>query len=337
MKKDSIIVAGDVGGTKCLLALFQIKNGKTSMLTVSEYASSGYSDFYSLVSEFLEENPAKPEIAVFGIPGPIKNGEVKSTNLPWFISEKELSRDTGIPRVKLLNDLAATAYSLPGLPAKEIDPLISGEKTRHPQRYVVIAPGTGLGQAFLICKDDKKIIVPSEGGHATFAPAGLPEAELFRFLHKKYGRVSNERIISGSGLPNVFDFLVEDQKQTPEKETLENMKTRDRAIVISEMALSNKDQVCVQAMDIFVSALAAHAANLALTFMPDGGIFLAGGIPHKIFPKLSDGLFEKAFLNAGKMKSVVKSIPVYVINNNRAALKGAAQLAFELINQNNNE
>ncbi|MFU8844334.1 MAG: glucokinase, partial [Bacteroidales bacterium] len=246
MKKEKILMAGDIGGTKSLLALYKLEGREMKPYAEREYASKQFDDFYTIVRHFIDENQVKPEIAVFGIPGPVSKGEVKSTNLPWLIRENDLISDTGIPEVKLINDLAAAAYAIPGLLVNEMRTLIDGVQPENPQRYVIIAPGTGLGQAFLVCSESRKIVIPSEGGHAGFAPSNLLEMELFKFLHSRFGRVSLERIISGSGLPNVFDFLVEDQKQHPKKETLEQMKTRDRAIVISEMALGNKDQVCAQ-------------------------------------------------------------------------------------------
>jgi len=239
-----------------------------------------------------------------------------------------------VPRIVLRNDLEAAAHAIPDLAEDDFDTLFKGEKSAKPERYVVIAPGTGLGQAFLFNDSGKYTVIASEGGHAGFTPANDLEAQLFQFLHKKFGHVSNERIISGSGLPNIFDFLTADQQQKAQEETLEKMKTMDRAVVISEMGISQKDPVCSMAMDIFVSVLGSHARNQALTFIPDGGIYLGGGIPHKIFEKLNDGSFEKAFLNAGRMEDLMKSIPVFVINNNRTALNGAVSFAARQLKEN---
>lgn len=334
MKKDTIFMAGDVGGTKTLLALYQLLDGKIIQLSSHRFISKDYNRFGDLVQEFLEEMQAKPEMAVFGIPGPVKNGLVKSTNLPWIISEKELSNKTNVPRIVLLNDLEAAAHAIPTLPADDFDLLFKGEVSNKPERYVIIAPGTGLGQAFLFRENGQNKVIASEGGHAGFTPANDLEARLFQFLHKKFGHVSNERIISGSGLPNVFDFLLEDLREKPAKETLEKMQTLDPAVVISEMGINRKDPVCIKAMDIFVSVIGSHARNLAMTFIPDGGIYLGGGIPYKIFKKLNDGSFEKAFLNAGRMESLVRSIPVFVINNNRTALNGAVNFAVNHLHEN---
>jgi glucokinase len=332
MKKESIILAGDVGGTKTLLALYHFDGGSVRQIVAKKYSSKNYQRFTDLVRHFLNESQQEPEIAVFGIPGPVKDGKVKSTNLPWLISEKELSSETEIAHIVLLNDLEAAAHAIPDLAAEDYDTLYKGEKHRNAKKYVVIAPGTGLGQAFLSVENDHYKVIASEGGHAGFSPASDLEAKLFQFLHERFGHVSNERIISGSGLPNIFDFLIEIQQVKALEETLEKMESTDRAIVISEMGISGKDPVCAQAMSIFVSVLGSHARNLALTFIPDGGIFLGGGIPFKIYDKLVDGSFEKAYLNAGRMKNLVKSIPVFVINNNRTALNGAVHYAVEQLN-----
>ena len=160
-----------------------------------------------------------------------------------------------------------------------------------------------------------------------FAPTSEIETRLYTYLQGKFKRVSYERIISGSGLPNVFDFFVEVEKMEPQPETLKKMKNEDRAKVISEMALDKKDEVCEKTLDLFVSILGSHAGNLALTFLADGGVYLAGGVPFKILPKIKDGTFEKSFLNKGRLSSVLEGIPINLITNNLAAIKGAAHVA----------
>lgn len=331
MNKETIVLAGDVGGTKTLLALYEFRAGHLHQISSHRFNSKNYEEFGDLVNDYLSEVQMIPEMAVFGIPGPVRDGVVKSTNLPWLISESTLSQQTNVPKVVLLNDLESAAHAIPDLPKEDFETLLTGKSSKNPERYVVIAPGTGLGQAFLFAENGEYKVIASEGGHTGFSPANPLEAELFQFLHQKYGHVSNERIISGSGLPNVFDFLVEGKKQQPNVETMDKMEDVDRAIVISEMGIHGKDPVCTLAMDIFVSVLGSHARNLALTFIPDGGIYLGGGIPYKIIEKLRDGSFEKAFINAGRMKDLVGSIPVYVINNNRTALNGAASFAFHYL------
>jgi glucokinase len=331
MQNENIILAGDVGGTKTLLALFERKEGKLIELQSKRYVSNDFKNLDVIIKDFVEEQDIFPHAAAFGIPGPVLNGVVKSTNLPWIIDEKKLRIKTGIPLVKVVNDLAATAYEIPFLEKEKVITIKEGIKLKDPERFVILAPGTGLGHAFLICEGNKKIVVPSEGGHADFAPTNEFETKLFRFLLNRFGRVSCERIISGSGIPNIFDFLVEIEFGEPENHTLERMKTEDKSAVISEMALNKKDRVCEKTLDIFVTILGTHAGNLAITFLANGGIYLAGGIPHKILPKLKDGTFTKSFNNKGRLSEIVNNIPVYVINNNYSALHGAARLAFNVM------
>lgn len=199
------------------------------------------------------------------------------------------------------------------------------------ERFVVVAPGTGLGQAFLVCEENKKIVLASEGGHTDFAPTNEVETELFLYLLKKFGRVSYERIISGSGLPNIFDFLVESNFAIPENETTERLKNEDKAAVISEMALRGEDRVCEKALEIFISVLGAHSGNLVINLLATGGVYLAGGIPHKILPKLQTKSFTESFINKGRLKMLTEVTPVYVLNHNNAAHNGAARIAESLI------
>ena len=332
MKKEDLILAADVGGTKTIMSLYHENDCELEEIKTEKFPSSDFDCLEDIIQEFLKEEDNTPRAASFGIPGPVVDGVVESTNLPWIITEKDLAKKTGIPTIKLMNDLVATAYSIPRLTPDEIINIKKGVETKDPERYVVIAPGTGLGQSFLIHRDGDSVVIPSEGGHANFAPTSEIEAELYLFLLKKFGHVSYERIISGIGLPNIFDFFVEAKNRKPNKETLEKMQNKDRAIVISEMALAKKDEVCEDALDIFVSVLGAHAGDLALTFLAYGGVYLGGGIPHNILPKLKEDIFINNFENKGRLKDVVEQIPINVITNNLAALKGAAYVAQENCN-----
>jgi len=329
MQKHNIILAGDIGGTKTLLALFESNKGNPIELRRKRYVSKDFENLEIIVKDFLDESEIEPQAATFGIPGPVTNGKVKSTNLPWIINEKALSIKTGISIIKIVNDLAATAYEIPFLKKDEVITIKEGNELKEPERFVILAPGTGLGQAFLIYEGRQRFVIPSEGGHSDFAPTDEFEILLFRYLLKKFGHVSYERIISGSGIPNIFNFLIETNFGEPKEETLERMKTEDKAAVISEMALHKKDKVCEKTLDIFVSVLGAHAGNMAITFLANGGVYLAGGIPRKILIKLRDGTFAKSFIKKGRLSEIVKSAPVYVINNEYTALHGAARLAFK--------
>ncbi len=296
MKADKLLLAADVGGTKTLMCLFEGNKGNPVVVNTCKYVSCDYDSLEAIIKDFLKDHEGVPMAAAFGIPGPVEDGMVKSTNLPWVIKEKLLSEKTGIPRIRLVNDLAATAYSIPSLTSDELIHIKEGKTVKNPERYVVLAPGTGLGQSFLICSQGKKIVIPSEGGHADFAPTTELESELLGFLLQKFGHVSYERVISGIGLPNIFDFFMKIKKKKPKTETLEKMKTEKRAVVITEMALAKKDPICEEALDLFVSILGTHAGNLALSFLPDGGIYLAGGIPFKILPKIREPGFTNSLL-----------------------------------------
>ncbi len=327
-----MILAGDIGGTKTLLALFKVNDNDLREVKSKRYVSKNFNSLISILNDFLKNEKDVPRCAAFGIPGPVVNRRAKSTNLPWIVEEENLIEKSKIPKVKIVNDLAATAYAIPFLKPEELITIKKGSAEHFSERYAVVAPGTGLGQAFMLCEGNKRIVIPSEGGHSDFAPSNKIETELFLYLKKKYDHVSYERIISGSGMPNIFDFLIEIHHLKPTEITLEKMKTEDKAKVISDMALKKRDEVCEKALDIFVSVLGAYAGNFVLTTMATGGIYLGGGIPIKILPKLKDGTFVKSFSNKGRLNKLVGATPIFLINNNKAALTGAARIAFEIEN-----
>jgi len=331
MPVKDVILAGDVGGTKTLLFLSKVINNNFHTIKTNKYVSSDFDSLEAVIKDYLKDFNGIPKAAVFGIPGPVVNGLVKSTNLPWVIEEKKLSIRTGIPHIRLVNDLVATAYAIPNLDPDEIINIKKGKSVKKPERYVILAPGTGLGQSFLIYNQGAKITIPSEGGHVDFAPTSDLELELLTFLKQKFDHVSYERVISGIGLPNIFDFLVTIKGAVAKKDTLKRMENEKRALVISEMALEKKDQVCEKALDIFTSILGRYAGNLALSFLPDGGIYLAGGIPFKILKKIQEKSFMDGFIRKGRMKEVIDNIPINLITNNKAAIKGAALMAHKLI------
>lgn len=333
MENNKIILAGDVGGTKTLLALYECSGNHLVELKSKNYVSKDFENLEFIIRDFLSIVQITPSSAAFGIPGPVENGIIKSTNLPWIVDEKLLSEELYIPKVKIVNDLAATAYQIPFLKDEEKILIKDVANQKRSERFVVVASGTGLGQAFLICEDNKKIVLASEGGHADFAPTNEIESQLFLYLLKKFGRVSYERVISGNGIPNIFDFLVESNFSIPENETIERMKVEDKSKVISEMALANKDKVCVKALEIFISVLGSHSGNLVFNLLATGGVYLAGGIPHKILSLLKTNHFIENFNNKGRLRELTEATPVYVINNNLAALHGAARIAESLLTE----
>jgi len=334
LNSNKIILAGDIGGTKTLLALYEFSGKHLIELKLKKYSSKEYQNLESIVKDFLDSQQINPSSAAFGIPGPVENGIAKSTNLPWVVEEKLLSERLSIPKVKIVNDLAATAFEIPYLKVDEIIEVKPVKANNRNQRFVIVAPGTGLGQAFLLCEGNKKVVVDSEGGHVDFAPTNQLEEELYIYLSKKFERVSYERIVSGNGLINVFDFLVDSNFAKPEAETLKRMITEDKAAVITYQALNNGDKVCEKVLDIFVEVLGAHCGNLVITLLATGGVYLAGGIPHKILPRLQTKIFAESFNNKGRLSEIVKATPVFVLNHNNAALSGASKIALELLNEN---
>lgn len=334
MNSNKIILAGDIGGTKTLLALYEFSGKHLIELKLKKYSSKEYQNLESIVKDFLDSQQINPSSAAFGIPGPVENGIAKSTNLPWVVEEKLLSERLSIPKVKIVNDLAATAFEIPYLKVDEIIEVKPVKANNRNQRFVIVAPGTGLGQAFLLCEGNKKVVIDSEGGHVDFAPTNQLEEELYIYLSKKFERVSYERIVSGNGLINVFDFLVDSNFAKPEAETLKRMITEDKAAVITYQALNNGDKVCEKVLDIFVEVLGAHCGNLVITLLATGGVYLAGGIPHKILPRLQTKIFAESFNNKGRLSEIVKATPVFVLNHNNAALSGASKIALELLNEN---
>lgn len=325
-----MILAGDIGGTKTLLALFEVNGNDLLEIKSKRYVSKNFKNLISILNDFLKNEKDLPTSAAFGIPGPVQNGRAKSTNLHWLVDEENLRKKSKIQKVKIVNDLAATAFAIPYLKPEELITIKKGSTEFFSERYAVVAPGTGLGQALLVCEGKKKIVIPSEGGHTDFAPSNKIETELFLYLKEKYEHVSYERVISGSGMPNIFDFLIEIHHLKPAGETLERMKNEDKSKVISDMALKKKDEVCEKTLDIFVSVLGAYSGNILLTTMATGGIYLGGGIPFKILPKLNDGTFVKSFSNKGRLSKLVAATPIFLINNNKVALAGAARIAFEI-------
>lgn len=326
------LLAGDVGGTKTRLAIFRFApNGKLTRGDTERYESASFPNLDSVVKTFTAKYNVSFEAACFGIPGPVVNGEAKTTNLPWHLTEKELSRSLGISKIKLINDLAAVAAAIPQFTPDDLETLHPREGRAGEARgsvFAVLAPGTGLGQAFLVRSGDEDVLLSSEGGHSDFAPSSELEIELWGYLHKRFGHVSNERLLCGAGLVNIYEFLRDQGKGEEPRELKELLEKGPAPAVISEGALSKKFEICVTALDLFVSILGAQAGNLVLNLMALGGVYLGGGIPPKILPKLKDGTIIKSYLAKGRMSHLVESAPLHVIKDDHAALLGAATTAL---------
>ncbi|MCP5054676.1 MAG: glucokinase, partial [bacterium] len=245
----------------------------------------------------------------------------KTTNLPWTVSEDRIKERFNFHHVRLVNDLTATAMAIPLLNNDELFPLNNAPAIKS-QNLALVAPGTGLGIAMLIFHNEEYLPIPSEGGHVDFAPNNEEEAELWRYLHRRYGHVSIERVVTGSGLVNIYKWL-KDSGRFHEPEWLsKKLKEMDPARAITKAAFADNEPGCVKALNMFVSIFGAVAGNLVLTGMTAGGVYLGGGIPPKILPKLKEDIFMKAFTNKGRFRGFLERIPVRVILNDKAALLG---------------
>ena len=329
------ILAGDIGGTKTNLALYELRNGECPNRATQEgsYPSARYTGLTAILAEFLGRSKAtlEPQVsaAVFGIAGPIIDGDVAPTNLPWTVDDSALRAFLGTPKVRLMNDLETTAYGLLFLPDDHFQSLNTGRPRRG--NRAVIAAGTGLGQAFLGWDGTRFHASATEGGHVDFAPRTDEEIGLLNHLRNRFGRVSYERVLSGPGLLNIFEYLVSAGGLIVEPEIEARMKMEDPPAVIGQSALMGTSVAASAALDLFISIYGAQAGNLALATMATGGLYVAGGIVTKILPRMTDGRFMRSFVEKGRSTALLKDIPVAIVLNPKASLVGAARAAAELL------
>jgi glucokinase len=321
-----MILAGDIGGTHARLAFFDVVDGRFNLVSASIFPSREYAGLDEIVAKFVATANLHADTACFGIAGPVRNGRVEASNLPWIIESKRLADELKISQAVLINDLEANAWGIPALDAKDVVAL-NQVKGLPLGNQAVIAAGTGLGQAGMYWDGHKHHVFACEGGHTDFAPRNQLEVELFNYLSARFGHVSYERIISGPGLVNVFNFLRDTGRGTPAQWLVDQMKQSDPAAAISRAANDGKCALCEQAVDLFTSIYGAEAGNLALKIMATGGVYLGGGIAPKMLAKLSGPLFMQAFIGKGRMQALLESMPVRVITNDRIALLGAARCA----------
>ncbi len=325
-----MILAGDIGGTNARLALFETLNGQLQQVTETVFPSRQHSGLDEIVAKFVAQQPAqgkgKPEAACFGIAGPVVNGRSETSNLPWVVESTALADVLRLPQVQLINDLEANAWGIATLQTDDLVGLnlIQGQPRGN---QAVVSAGTGLGEAGLYWDGKQHHVFACEGGHTDFAPRNELEMQLLQYLVARFGHVSYERILAGPGLVNVFNFLRDSGRGRPESWVVEEMGKSDPAAVISRAAMQGKCDLCVQALDLFISIYGAEAGNMALKVMATGGVFLGGGIAPKILPKLKGPLFMDAFRSKGRLQRVLDSIPVCVITNDKTALRGAARCA----------
>ena len=348
-----MIVAGDIGGTKTYLGLFDWQETRVAPIREEKFWNADFESFEEILEEFLqppvpadegdgeeaentESDEDAPEIsptmslhaACFGVAGPVVDNRCRATNLPWTIDGHALTETLNTScGVRLLNDVEAMAYGVLVLEPEETE-VVHGEPQEAGTK-VLIAPGTGLGEAVLYWDGEQYHALPTEGGHSSFAPTTDLEIDLLRYLRTSFLHVSFERVLSGTGLHNVYQFLRDTRKNEPTW-FAERLPTGDPPAMIAEAGLAGKPDICVQALDVFVSILAAEAGNCALKTLARGGVYLGGGISPKIIDKLRDQRFSQAFISKGRYKRLLSSIPVHVIMNDKAALLGAASVAARM-------
>ena len=320
-----MILAGDVGGTKTVLALFEEAGDRLGLVRQEVYPSASAASLEALAARFLETS-GRPEVraACFGVAGAVVDGRSKATNLPWQIDEVTLASTLGIPKVRLLNDLEAAAYGVLVEPPEALQTLQAGAPPKGGGTMALIAAGTGLGEAIIVWDGREYRVLPSEGGHADFGPRDELEAAMWAFLRAEFGHVSYERVLSGPGLFNVYRFLRHHGKLEEPAWLAAEIKAGHSAAAVSKAALAQSDPVCVEALALFVSIYGAEAGNLALKTMAVGGVFVGGGIAPKILPALESGRFLESFADKGRLGQVLRAIPVHVVLDPRAPLLGAA-------------
>jgi len=326
-----IVLAGDVGGTKTHLALCRLGRTRIELIRQKRSSSRSHRSLEAIGRLFLSQCKSYTiDAACIGVAGPVVDGRAQATNLPWKLDSRKLSSEWGIRHTVLLNDLEATAYGVGTLSRKSLKKINAGKAKRH-GTIVVIAAGTGLGEGAMVWAGDRYRAVPSEGGHADFAPRNDLEIELLRYLQKRFGRVSYERILSGPGKLAVYQFLKERGYGVEPPWLARRMADGDASATVSMMALNRRSPLCVKALELFVSIYGAEAGNMALKFLPRGGVYVGGGIAPTILPKLTDGTFMKAFKQKGRFSRLLSQIPVNVILEHRTALFGAAHYARYLL------
>jgi glucokinase len=323
------VLAGDIGGTKSNLGVFRIDGTTLHPVLEEKYHSADFPSVTDLLKDFLQRAGQYSITAgCLGFAGPVIEGRSKSVNLGWEIDQKNLQKFFDFPNLTLLNDLVALACGLPFLEGDQLIELKKGERRKG--SIALLAAGTGLGEAAIIEHDGHFIPLPSEGGHKDFSPRNQQEWQLLRYLAKNYGRVSTERILSGFGIIEIYCFLLQQSKRTAPDWLAQAISEKDAGYV-SRQALEHRDSLAMDALTIFASIYGSEAGNLALQYLATGGVYLGGGIAPKLHSVLEGELFQRSFLAKGRMMELMKKIPVFLINDSRASLLGAAYYAAGLL------
>lgn len=321
-------LAGDIGGTKTHLALYENEGEQTKCIKDQKFSSKKYSSLGEIVKVFLDGEKHEHEIerACFGIAGPVKKGKSQATNLPWFVDAKKLSTDLLIGKVALINDLEANAYGLKSLNKEELFILNQGDPEAEGNQAMVSA-GTGLGEAGIFFDGTTHYPFACEGGHGDFGPRNELEDELLKYLRAKFQHVSYERILSGPGLYNIYRFFIDTKKETEKPDIFREIQEGDSPRLISEMGVKGKSTVCIRTLRLFSSIYGAEAGNMALKIFALGGVFLGGGIAPKILEIIRQGEFMESFRAKGRFANLLTSIPVKVVLNDNTALLGSIHYA----------
>ena len=327
-----MLLAGDIGGTKTNLAIIDPAGGVGKTVAEATFPSGRYPSLESIVQQFLNQTGIEVSRASFGVAGPVVGGRATITNLPWVMDEHNLQRAFDLEAVYLLNDLVSIAYAVPHLEGRDLHVLNEG-RPEPGGAIAVLAPGTGLGEAFLTWEGTRFSAHPSEGGHADFAPVNKLQIKLLRYLHDRFDHVSYERICSGMGLPNIYRFFKDtDAYEEPEwlAERLASASDLTPVIVTAAFDEERPCPLCQATLEMFVAILGAEAGNLALKVLSTGGVYLAGGIPPRILPALERESFVDAFLRKGRLSHLLAPMPVRVVLNSKAALLGAVHYGLEM-------
>ena len=322
-----MFLAGDIGGTNTRLAFFEGTPDRLTPVVIDIFPSRDHKGPEEIAKVFLAKHNQTAAAACFGIAGAVRDGRVETPNLPWVVDARHIAQELGLPEVHLINDLEANAHGIALLAESDFVVLNAGAPGATGNRALISA-GTGLGEAGLLAEPGGGYRpFPSEGGHVDFAPRNELEMDLLRYLMGRFERVSYERVLSGPGLYNIYQFLRDTGRGEEPAWLGEQIAQGDPSAPISKSALEGTSAICVQALDIFVSVYGAEAGNLALKFLATGGTFVGGGIAPRIIRKLSSTAFMKAFTAKGRVSGVLKDIPVRVITNDKTALLGAGRVA----------
>ncbi len=325
-----MLIAGDIGGTKTDLAIYSTESGPHAPLAETERHSADYPSLEAMVTEFLGQVKMSVDVASFDVAGPVINGRVKTTNLPWVMDESTLAKDLNLKAAHLINDLEAVARAVPALRAEDVVTINKGEPVANGP-IAIIAPGTGLGESFLTWNGSQYIAHGSEGGHSDFAPTDERQIRLLAYLLPRFGHVGVERVCSGIGVPNIYEFL-RDVEKIPERPEVAQMiasaKDHTKVIVNAAVDPQHPSELCQETVEMLVSILASEAGSLALKVLATGGVYIAGGVALHLLNALQEPRFTETFTRKGRFRDLMQRIPIHVITT-RAALVGAATFGLE--------